>query len=112
MLQSVAVCGSVLQIHDTVSWCMALPSVDDAVLQCVAECCSGLQCDVVCYILMQRDAECCRLLQSVAECYRVLQSVAECCSVLQVHCKLVCGVTDCGRHCDAVCCSVLQIAAV
>ena len=93
MLQSVAVCCSVLQ--------------------CVAVCCSVLQwrnyaapksgvsfvtvpvfqCAVVCYSVLQSVAVCCSVLKYAAVCYNVLQSVRVCSS-------------------KVVCCSVLQYAAV
>jgi len=107
--------AQILQLQRKVHVCCS-------VLQCVAECCTGLcahrTCvrirhiqrqiatfghtfvisDVLHYLAaLQCDVVCCSVLQRVAACCSVLQRVAVCCSVLQR---------------VAVCCSVLQCVAV
>jgi len=72
VLQSVAVCCSVLQ-------CVGLNTRDDD-LQL------RLSHDAVCVLLLV--AVCCSVLQYAAVCCRVLQHVAACCSVLQ--CAALC----------------------
>ena len=97
VLQSVAVCCSALQCvayeaqHFTNSDATAETCCNDqraggSVLQSVAVCCSVLQCVAVCCSVLQRTAVCCSVLQCVAVRCSVLQCVAVCCSVL--HMKL------------------------
>ena len=99
-------------------------SLGDAVLQCVAVCCSVLHCvTMYCSVLHQRTGHqkhsgkdagqglllvCCNVLQFVAVCGSVLQCVAICCcSVLQ--CVVVCCIV---LQSVALRCSVLQHAEV
>jgi len=99
LLQSVAVCCSVLQ-------CVAVTTVRCCrAMQCVAVFCSVLQLPQ-CVV-----AERCSVLQCFAVCCSyhsaLLQSVAVCCSVLQ--CFAVTTVRCCrALQCVAVFCSVLQ----
>jgi len=79
VLQSDAVCCSVLQ-------CVA---VCCSVLHCVAVCCSVLQCITLCCSVLQCVAACCSVLQRVAVCCRVLHCAAACCSVLMISSVLI-----------------------
>jgi len=53
------------------------------VLQSVAVCCSLLQCVAECFSVLQSVSVCCRVFQCVAECFSVLQSVSVCCRAFQ-----------------------------
>ena len=90
VLQSVAVCGSVLL-------CVII-------LQSVAECGK----------VVQSIAECCKVLQSVAVCCSVLLCVimVQCVAVPYIPCISCMLLVCCSVAMVAVCCSVLQCVAV
>ena len=111
VLQSVAVCCSVLQGDASLS-CSACTRACQFIRMMLDHTCSkrGVWCVAVCCILLQYVAHACQFirlslentcskqgLRCAAVCHGVLQCFAVCCSVLQ---------------CVAVCCSVLQFIAV
>ena len=84
--------------------------------QCVAVCCSVLQCAVVCCFVLQCVAVCCCVLCSVLPCIVVCCSVLQCvavCCIVSPHCNTLKHTTrtECFSR-GAVCCNVLQFAAV
>jgi len=90
------------------------------VLQSVAVCCSLLQCVAECFSVLQSVSVCCRVFQCVAECFSVLQSVSVCCSVgvwdtrrSHTPYHMCCDYMCCSvlQH-VAVCCSMLQRGSV
>ena len=80
VLQSVAVCSSVLQCVQCVA------DVHTHSASCVAVCCSVLQCVAVCCSVLHCVADIhTHSVSCVAVCCSVLQCVAVCCSVLQTY---------------------------
>jgi len=78
LLQSVAVCCSVLQrVVSASSIGYSLSASDVILFSCV------LQCAQVCRSVMQCAAVCCSVLQCAAVCCSVLQCAAVWCSVLR-----------------------------